>query len=339
MLETKTKYHHLVPRTYMSSWKHGKETLYIEYKDGKIKERNKDKIAGVTDFHSILVGMPICTKDDTDKIFSCLSDYSVEYDGRVVTDTLEMNQLYFDFDNWIITREDGTTVSKKKLRHDIDSVKIRDIEALWSIKYENGWNEMKKRIESEILKASSDIIPAFDREYLMKFYTAMDWRGFKFNNQLNEIFDWLCNKVLPLHEVKIPKDERELPMFETAADYFKHCYILKAYRQYLNDEGVIYINAMENLKNTSFHFLVADGVTTFITSDNPAFMFVRADGKLQGLMPVNPRILLVQGRDIDRDKVYCISHISDDAVKAYNNIICQNSKEFVIIDDLEIEHF
>lgn len=339
MLESQAKYHHLVPRTYMSSWEHGNGTLYIEYKDGTVKERNKDRVAGVTDFYSIFVGMPICTKDDTDEIFSFLSEYLVEYSGKVVTDTLELNQIYYDFDNWEITRKDGTTVSKKKLRNAIDSVKIRDIEVLWSTKYENGWNEMRKKIETEVLGASSDTIPAFDKEFLMKFYTAMDWRGFKSNDQLSNAFDWLCNKVLPFHEVKIPENERELPMFENAADYFKHCYILKSYRKYLNDEGVIYSNAMANLKNASFHFLVSDGVTTFVTSDNPAFIFIRADGKLQGLMSVNPRILLVQGRDIDHDEVYCVSHISDDAVKAYNNIIRQNAKEFVIMDDAGIEHF
>lgn len=69
----------------------------------------------MTDFHSILVGMSICTKDDTDKIFSCLSDYSVEYNGRVIIDTLEMKQLYSDFDNWIITREDGTGGNCRRL--------------------------------------------------------------------------------------------------------------------------------------------------------------------------------------------------------------------------------
>lgn len=339
MLESQAKYHHLIPRTYMSSWEHGNGTLYIEYKDGKIKERNKDRIAGLTDYHSVLVGMPICTKEDTDVIFNCLSDYFVEYNGKIVTETLELNQIYYDFDNWKITRADGTIVSKKKLRNDIESVRIRDIEVLWSIKYENGWNELKKKIDATVLSNLSDSIPAFDREFLMKFYTAMDWRGFESNMQLNGAFEWFCNEILPLHEIKIPKDERELPIFKNAADYFKHCYILKSYRKFLNDDGVIFTNAMANLQHTSFHFLVADGTVTFITSDNPAFVFTRADERLQGIMPISPRILLVQGKDIDKDEVYYITHIDDDAVKAYNNIILENAVEFVIIDDKQIEHF
>lgn len=29
MGETKAKYHHLIPRTYLSAWEHGNGTLYI----------------------------------------------------------------------------------------------------------------------------------------------------------------------------------------------------------------------------------------------------------------------------------------------------------------------
>ena len=49
----------------------------------------------------------------------------------------------------------------------------------------------------------------------------------------------------------------------------KHNLLLKFYRQYLNDSGVIYTHAMANLSNISFHFPVADEPETFNTSDNP----------------------------------------------------------------------
>lgn len=73
MFETKAKYHHLIPRTYLSAWEHGKGTLYVRFlSKGNVVERNKDKIAGVTNYHSIVAGMPIVTAEDADKIFSCL---------------------------------------------------------------------------------------------------------------------------------------------------------------------------------------------------------------------------------------------------------------------------
>lgn len=333
MSESQTKRHHLIPRTYLSSWEHNKGTLYVKYRDETIKERNKDKIAYVTDFHSIFVDMPICTKEDTDKIFECLSNYTVEYNGKIVTDTLELNKIYYDFENWKITRQDGSTVvNKKRLKNDIECVKIRDIETLWGTKYENGWNDLKEKIECAILSASTDIIPAFEKENLMKFYTAMDWRGFKNNKQLNDMFNWLCNDVLQFNEIEIPENERKLPMIKNAADELKHSYLLKQYREFFNNDGVIYKNAMANLQYTSFHFLVADGIASFITSDNPAFVFNCANGKHMGIMPITSKILLLQGKDTDKCNEYSITHVGDDEVKLYNNIIRDNSVEFVIMD-------
>jgi len=57
--ETKAKYHHLIPRTYFSAWEHGSGTLYVQFcGEEEVVERNKDRIAGVTNYHSIIAGMP-----------------------------------------------------------------------------------------------------------------------------------------------------------------------------------------------------------------------------------------------------------------------------------------
>ena len=88
---------------------------------------------------------------------------------------------------------------------------------------------------------------------------------------------------------------------------------------------------MANLKYTSFHFLVADGSTMFITSDTPAFVYKRPDDTLAGLLPITPRILMVQGKNTDNDGSYYITHITDEAVQHYNKIIRENAEEFVIL--------
>ena len=113
--QTQAKYHHLIPQTYMSPWANASGTLNVEFisEPGAVLERNKEKIAGVTDFHSIKVGTPLCTQADTDLIFDCLKPYNVEYEGKAITNTLDMNRLFYDFDKWIITRPDGSPVSKK----------------------------------------------------------------------------------------------------------------------------------------------------------------------------------------------------------------------------------
>lgn len=85
MEETQANYHHLIPQTYMSAWADDECTLQVEFlnKPGIVKKRNKENIAGITDYHFIKADMVICTKADADKIFSVLADYSVEIEGRL----------------------------------------------------------------------------------------------------------------------------------------------------------------------------------------------------------------------------------------------------------------
>lgn len=80
MEETQGKYHHLIPQTYMSSWANeaGTFTNRALNNPGGFESRNKENIAEITDYHSIKAGMVICTKDDADKIFTPLTDYTVE---------------------------------------------------------------------------------------------------------------------------------------------------------------------------------------------------------------------------------------------------------------------
>lgn len=105
-------------------------------------------------------------------------------------------------------------------------------------------------------------------------------------------------------------------------------------RKYLNDDGVIYTHTIASLKHTNFHFLVADGPTYFDTSNNPSFTFIRDDGLKEGLMPITPRILMAQGKCTEDADKYFITHITDDAVKKYNEIIRANANEFVIHPDM-----
>lgn len=53
MEETQAKYHHLIPQTYMSAWANEAGTLQIEFLNnpGVLKQRNKENIAGITDYH------------------------------------------------------------------------------------------------------------------------------------------------------------------------------------------------------------------------------------------------------------------------------------------------
>ncbi len=136
-----------------------------------------------------------------------------------------------------------------------------------------------------------------------------------------------------LDEIEIPEEERILPSLKTAADEMKHNLLLKYYRKYLDDDGVIYTHAIESLKHTNFHFLISDGPIYFDTSNNPSFTFVKEDDLKEGLMPITPRILMAQRKCTEDADKYFITHITDEAVKRYNKIIRDHANEFVIHQD------
>lgn len=95
MDESKAKYHHLVPKTYMSAWANESGTLQVEFLDKPdvLVPRNKENIAGITDYHSIKAGMLICTEEDTKKIFSPVSEYIVMIDGEINYNILIKNVM------------------------------------------------------------------------------------------------------------------------------------------------------------------------------------------------------------------------------------------------------
>lgn len=55
MAETEAKYHHLVPQTYVSPWANASGTMDVEFlkETRKIVKRNMERIAGITNYHSI----------------------------------------------------------------------------------------------------------------------------------------------------------------------------------------------------------------------------------------------------------------------------------------------
>lgn len=236
------------------------------------------------------------------------------------------------FNEWIITRADGSIVNKKSLKNKIDQIKIQDIENMWAEKYENKWSTVRKIIEEKVLTNKSSV-SRFYFEYLTKFFVVLDWRSLASNEEFCRVFEEISSNQLYLNKIEIPKDERELPMFETVSDYTKHCLLLRYYRQFLNDNGIIYEHAKQLMRKITFRFLVTEGHTKFITSDNPAFMNNYSNGTKAGMLPISPKILMIIGKDSSNKDKYYITKIPDLEVKRYNEVIKKHSGQFVVIDN------
>ena len=330
MQNDEAKHQHLIPRSYMSAWANKSGTVDVELLNNKgtLIPRNVQTIAGINDYYSIKAGMVICTKDDTDKLFAPLANYTVEINSMIVTDTMVMNKKFYDFDNWTIRRPNGDLARKKQIKREIEKIKIKDIEKNWAIKYENNWKKVVSDIESKISSTKLTYIPAIYRDYLMKFYIALDWRSIKSNQDFKKAYSCFFDKYL--HDIEIPENDRILPVLKTVKDEIEHMLLLNYYRKFLDDNGIIYKRAIDCLKYTSFHFFITDGSMEFITSDNPSFCYIRKDGLLEGIMPITPRILMSQARCNENENRYSISYITEEQVKYYNKIIEDNAAKFVI---------
>ena len=331
------KYHHLIPQTYFTPWQKNKGTIKIKEKTtGTIKEKNKSKVFGINYYHSIIAGMPICTQDDTDCLFASLSGLNVIYNGEIITNTQRMGEVFYDFSNWSITQQDGSPVPKSKRNSIFDTIqqcKINEIEDLWSTKYESKWQAKRELIEQRLKGISSSCtIDAFQKGFLTKFLVSLDWRSISKNDIFKKTFNEI-NSIVHFDKIIIPKDEQELPLFETAYDYMEHCILLKFFRDYLHDKGQMYEYARTCIKQLSLCFLMAPNGRRFHTSDNPSFQIHIKEKELEGLIgifPISPEICIVQNRSKDQD-IYQVQMLSNEEVDKYNDYIEQNASEIIVL--------
>ena len=327
----------MIPQTYFTPWQKNKGTLKIQEKPtGNIKEKNKSNVSGINYYHSIIAGMPICTQDDSDYLFASLSGLIVTYNDEIITNTQRMGEVFYDFSKWIITQQDNSPVPKSKRNFIFDTIqqcKINEIEDLWSTKYETKWNVKRELIEQKLKGISMDCtIDAFQKGFLTKFLVSLDWRSITKNDIFKEVFDDI-NSIIHFDKIVIPKNEQELPLFKTAYDYMEHCILLKLFRDYLHDKGLMYEYAKTCIEQLSLCFLIAPDGITFHTSDNPSFQIQVKERDCEGIIgvfPVSPKICIVQNRSKDNDK-YQVRILSSKEVEKYNDYIDQNASEIIVL--------
>lgn len=334
MLKTDAKYHHLIPKTYMKAWYHLDEKVYVVYADdlSKVNTECTSEFAGIQHYHTLRAGSPVLKESDCAELFSCLDGLNIGHESNLLSTPLELNNFYYDFDSWIITNKDGINTDMESIKKYIDGKLHRDIEVLWNHKYENRWNSARCEIKTNILSADSNEIPAFNKDYLIRFFVSIDWRGYKSNDEFNYIYDSLPLEML---DALIPEGKRKYEFCETYNEELKHEVKLKQFYDYLRDTGNMHQQANQHIENLTLCFLIANETNEFITSDNPAFFHTDSAGT-RGIMAITPKILMLLVSNKDNIENYVIKKLNDQEVKQYNQIIANNSVSFVIIHDKEI---
>ncbi|MGE5417485.1 MAG: DUF4238 domain-containing protein [Acidobacteriota bacterium] len=329
-----TKNDHLVPRTYLRPWCYSNDSLYVLDKaTRKIGNKNINNNFNLKHYHTITAGMPICNDCDLKSIFQCLESYDIYYGDKRLEALREYNNYYSVFDEWIILKN-GVRIPKKErngIKSAISAVKITEIEDLWAKKYEDKWPNLRETIEKEIMSASNTIIQEFYKGLLMKFVVAMHWRGFEGNDSFNKVYEFISNTI-ELDKVDIPLNKRQRLYLETAAEEQRHYLLLQNYRDFLNDRGHMYEMAKHYIRWLTIRFLVAKGRLSFLTSDNPSYLS-NTSGGIVHVMPVNPKILITIGKNVDNVNQYVIKTVLDSEVKNINKDILSNCVDRVISID------
>ncbi|MFF2153801.1 DUF4238 domain-containing protein [Paenibacillus chitinolyticus] len=332
-MSKEAKYHHLIPQTYLRNWCYQNDSIYtipIENLE-EVETKNIANNFGLNNYHTIKAGMPSCTEDDLLKIFAPLKNIDVYHEARLLTSLKEQNEFYYFFDEWVLKYKNGEAVNRKeknKIKAEIEKCKILDIEFLWSLKYENGWSKLFKKIQQEVNNEKNNHIESFYKGKLMKFIVSLDWRSFIGNNNVNEVLGFF-NETVNLSDINIPFEERDIPNDRTYLDWAKRNFLLKKFRDFLNEDGLMYDMAKGYIKNLTLKFLIAEGDAEFITSDNPSFTYKTKTG-LKHIMPVSPSILVSVEKDSKHSGRYFIEKVNDDVISKINSIIIMNAQSKVI---------
>ncbi|MCU5380264.1 DUF4238 domain-containing protein [Bacillus cereus] len=341
---TQAVYHHLVPQTYMKSWKHGKSSIYIVKKEegGVGESKSTLKFGGINHYHSFSAGSLFRTEEDCDEFFKPLENYTVKIDGKVLDSTVDMNNLFYKFDAWSISKENGEVVNEteqKILKKEILSIHVRDIELGWDRKYENYWNSTNQLISYEIFSnIPAQLVVAAKKEDLIKFMVSMEWRTKPYHPVLRQSLETIMSESysgIDFKAIDITEDERQYPFLKTWYDMFAHNYILKLYREFLDGKGKIMDEAREIIDNLCIVMYIAPSDGEFITSDNPVCRFTNEDGEVEYIFPINPKIscAVMKGRSLDS---YPVKYLSKDGLVYYNNKLKDNSNEFYILREQDL---
>lgn len=332
---TISKYHHLVPKVYLNPWCYKNDSVYVLDKKSKnITSKNINNHYGKDKFHSLQAGMPNLMENDMKEIFGYLDKYDVYFDAEKLQDYNSYNDNYYEFHKWKIERE-GKEISEKeknRLKSSIEDKKIIDIEKAWDSKYENRWSKIRYDLLYKVLNSPKSSMDAINKGFLMKFIVGMNWRGFSGNENFTEAFNSI-SKSFGLDKICIPYEERNKKYLKTASEEMENYLLLKYYRDFLNDQGIIYMLSKQYIRFMTIKFYVASEKLEFVTSDNPSFLMKNIDGKKAHVMAITPKLLASVGLDEDKSNKYTIEYLNDQEVNEINNNIHEKAKADIIISE------
>lgn len=321
------KYHHYVPRTYLRAWQDNENKIWVYKKEDNslLRHSTVETVLGENHFYSLGTDNFMAqSQDDLKEIFKPLDTLRVTYNNNELKTLEQYRDFYYEFDKWDITRLDETPVSKKRLRSEIERIKIKRLESGWDI-IENRWADLRAKIEESInLKESK--LDTDDIEYLEMFMAGQEWR----TPASIEQYKALMMEIEPIAEMF--KDIKEYE--PDALEEFATSLFLKNIGRFQeNDTSGAILRGYDKAKETlSFMFIKAIGTERFLTSDNPVFNIIDNSfegGKYNGqYMALSPEIII--GRYKGDNKTVGFTTSNDYMVIQLNKKIIQNTYKMYV---------
>lgn len=347
--------HHLVPNTYLKGWQHKDSIVYyIDKKENKIDftiknySKNTRKIIRIDNFYSRRVGALFQSRLDCDKYFAPLKlhGYTVKIDGKEIIDSIELNNIFYEYDKWEIYDVHENLISiddKESLKDEIKSVHIRDLEEAWNQNFENSWPFVRNDILTEINKNSgADKIQSIRREDLVGFMVSIKWR----TESASQIFEDDFNKIVQLMGLEellnnpISDEDKMYPFITTYKQEQQHNYLLSKFHDLFNKKGPIYKEIQNICNNANLELLIPEAGYEFITSDNPVCIFQNNKKETEYIFPITPELACAvrKGNPVDKDH-YFLTTLNKDEVFTYNEQIKNDCNKGYILQQSSLNPY
>lgn len=352
---------HLVPQCYMREWSYNpKQTSVWLYEknhsaiDANIDEvsalctsKRLKKINAIDNYYDIKAGCYFMPQEALDEIFGPTMHLIVSLNGELLDTEKKRNNKFGLFDEWMITDNSHTPLTdeeRNELKQYFSDARFVFIEKEWR-QYENNWRNYIKDLEDKIRKTKagtlvdkksgmsvSKIITTDIISEIVKLLIIFDIRGFSSNEYLNEQIDKVFDRcwLTELYEMELEPEGRMHPIETTVKESFKHQFILHICYDILKDNNVTGVakDFWEGyIKHLVPRFCLTDKSHPFVTSEHPAFINERDDGKKEHIFVALPTMLISMGRG-DKGQFF-INNLTKEEVYNYNKIIVQNNESII----------
>lgn len=330
---------HIVPETYLSSWKNniGNNSIFVFDSTNYSCDNKNLNVLNNTYFQEkdeYILKLGDCTEgiyqDLFDNIYKVLSKkYIIKYKKNIVNSGYRLRNCCRALDNkndWEITNiEDGQRYKFNKFKDELENEWNNnyndEIERFFCDNYENYWNSFTNYIFQSIKLGKGLVDLGEYDEYFFEFVSLLLTRQYSNFEEYKKIIFSLIDKF------KITDNFIESNIKKIWLSQFFKFKLFK--EQSLNSCKSNLISLTVNYlksKEISLEFLISKSIS-FFTSDNPIFRI--EDGKDSSIyFPVTKEICLkIIPQKRKSENLYYYYEINQETTKKINDYIIKNSKK------------